>query len=328
MQEFAPTKSRLSGECPSDEELAAYIDGALDREEADRIAGHLVSCERCYEIYAETVQFQLDDPGAQGQVVPFRAGRERVRPAIRYGLPIAAMLLVGIGGAYSQLKAPPELSTAAVAAPIPTPDPRDLAKQIWFGPRNRGGGETENDAKIDDTAFRFGVQLVNLEVSLRAKDADGAGDVVASILGILKAQPSSQELTDAYRSMRIGLADSNKKPEQFLPVATTLGQKSREWFDPTPLDLGQWVEAGRLAAFAHNPSFFQQSEARTFLRRLLWRDKLHDLLRIDDPELDPATRDSLAQVAGIVSKGNLRPSDYDELKRQLDKVLATYYPMQ
>jgi hypothetical protein len=324
MQEFAPTKSRLSGDCPSDEELAAYIDGALDREEADRIAGHLVSCERCYEIYAETVQFQLEEvPAAQGKVVPFRAG-----PVIRYGLPIAAMLLVGIGGAYSQLKAPPELSTAAVAAPIPTPDPRDLAKQIWFGPRNRGGGETENDAKIDDTAFRFGVQLVNLEVSLRAKDADGAGDVVAGILGILKAQPSSQELTDAYKSMRVGLADSNKKPEQFLPVATRLGQESRELFESTPLDLGQWTEAGRLAAFAHNPSFFQQRETRTFLRRLLWRDKLHDLLRIDDSKLDSVTRSSLEQIAGVVSKGNLQSSDYDELKQQLDKILETYYPMQ
>ena len=128
--------------------------------------------------------------------------------------------------------------------------------------------------------------------------------------------------------MRIGLADSTKKPEQFLPVATKLGQESREWFESIPLDLGQWVEAGRLAAFARNPSFFQQSEARTFLRRLLWRDKLHDLLRIGDTKLDPATRQSLEQISGIVSKENLGPSDYDELKRQLDKILATYYPMQ
>ena len=76
MQEFAPTNSRLSGECPSDEELAAYIDGALDEKEANRVAEHLVSCERCYEIYSETIQFQLqEDPAAQGKVVPFRAGQ-------------------------------------------------------------------------------------------------------------------------------------------------------------------------------------------------------------------------------------------------------------
>ncbi|HEY0557589.1 MAG TPA: zf-HC2 domain-containing protein [Thermoanaerobaculia bacterium] len=327
MQEFAPTKSRLSGDCPSDEELAAYIDGVLDPDEEERIAGHLVSCERCFEIYSETVQLQREDePVPQGEVVPFPSNRERWRPIVRYGLPIAAMLLVGIGVAYSQLKAPPELATAALAAPIPAPDSRDLAKQIWFGPRYRGSSETENDVKVDDTAFRLGVQLVNLEVSLRAKDMEGAGDVVASILGLLKSQLVSQDLSDAYTALRVGLADSSKKPEQFLPLASNLSQQSRELFASTPLDLGQWVEAGRLAAFAHDPSFFQQRETRTFLRRLLWRDRFHDLLRIDDPKLDPDTRKNLDRIGEIVSKGNLQASDYGELIKQLKEILKKYYP--
>jgi hypothetical protein len=323
MQEFAPTKSRLSGDCPSDEELAAYIDGALDKEEAARVAGHLVSCERCYEIYSETLRFQLDSevavaPG--GKVVPFPSATERRRPVLRW-LPFAALLLVGIGaGTYVHLLAPPpELTTAEVTAPIPD-QPR---QQFWFGPRTRGGGgrEEEDRIKIDEAAFRLGVQLVNLQVSLKTKDAEDAEDAIAFILGLLESGYFTEDLPRDYAAIKADLV-GGKAPADVLPEASRLARESRGVFDPTYLDLGQWVEAAHLATLSRNPSFFQQADTRSFLRRLRWRDKLG----IGDTKLDPTTRESLERIADIVSKGDLQASDYDKLKAQCEKILDKYYP--
>jgi hypothetical protein len=48
------------GSCPTAEDLAAYIDGALDWKEAAEITRHLADCEDCYAVYSGAVRFQLD----------------------------------------------------------------------------------------------------------------------------------------------------------------------------------------------------------------------------------------------------------------------------
>jgi len=323
MHEFAPTKSRLSGDCPSDEELAAYIDGMLGKEEAASIAEHLVSCERCYEIYSETLRFQLDsEPASKQNVVPF-PGKKDGHPVARWSS-IAALLLIGIGaGMYFQLLSPPpELKTPEITASFSNQP--ELAQQIWYGPRPRGAGGEEQEIRFDEASFRMGVQLVNLEVRLKAKDTEGAGDVVASILRLVQPQLFAHDLYDAYAAMRGSLGDPHKRPEQFLPEASRLAQESREVFaDNESLDLGQWVEAGRLAALSRDPSFFQQSDARSFLRRSIWRAKLG----IGETKLDLPTRQNLEQIAGILtSRGDLQAADYASLQRPLEEILKIHYP--
>jgi hypothetical protein len=320
MQEFAPTKSRLPGDCPSDEELAAYIDGVLDPDEAERIAGHLVSCERCFEIYSETVEFQLE-----GEVVPFRVSRKRWQPVVRYGLPIAAMLLIGVGtGTYFQFLAPPPEQVAAQVTPsLPVlPGGRE---PMWLGPTFRGEPGDE-EVKLNEVAFRMGVQVVNLRATLKVGDVPKAEDVVARILGLLKPQPFSDELSKSYQAITVALANG-KPPGDLLAEAGRLEKAYRQDFEPgTAFDLGAWVEAGRFAAQSHNPAFFRQAKTRDFLLRLRWRDRLHKLLRAEDAKLDPTSRKSLGQVAQVASKDDLRPSDYNLLKEQLDTILTTYYP--
>src|SRR4029077_14334380 len=197
MQEFAPTKSRLSGDCPSDEDLAAYIDGALDADEVERIAGHLVFCERCFEIYSETVQLQLEDePPAQGEVVPFRVNW---RPVVLYGLPIAAMLLIGIGAGSFFLAAPPVLSPREVTASLPGDS--GLIMKFWLGPTQRGGGEQE-ERPFAEASFQLGVQLVNLQLCLEANDAEKArGDVLPRIQQVLATQDTGSPLKDSFKAI-------------------------------------------------------------------------------------------------------------------------------
>ncbi len=333
MQESTPIKrTRSSEHCPTDKQLAAYIDGALGKAESQYVTEHLASCRDCYDLYMETAHFLVDSSAAtpedakhewgevaNRQVARFPVPIERARPLAQW-LSIAALLLVGAGGGtyFQLLQAPPALMPPALIGPIPNP-----AAQIpnfWKGPTYRGEGGGD-EAKLNDASFRMGVQSVNLQVSLKAGNGPEAEDGVARILGILKGQPFTDELQKGYTGITLAV-ENRKAPADLLPEASRLAGLSRDAFDTTYLDLGQWVEAGRLAALSHDPSFFQQSDARSFLRRSIWRSKVG----LGKTKLDPPTLQHLERIAGIVSKGDLQASDYARLKQPFDEILKIHYP--
>src|SRR5215203_3721196 len=352
MREFAPKKLH-----PSDAELAAYIDGALDEMEAALVEKHLVSCESCFEVYSETLQFQevyseilqfQEDSEPQNKMdnlVPFHPQQKAHPPipilasstmplpaAVARSLPtvakaeirprqwfsIAAVLVMGVGvGAYYQLYAPLALMPDNVARPASNRP--GIAKNLWIGPVYRGGGGEEMN--LDEASFRMGVQLVNLQVSLQAGERKAAQDAIAAILGLLDTGMITEDLQKKYTDLTVAL--EKEAPSSFLPQASELAKETREVFladDDLSLDLGQWVAAGRLAAMAKNPAFFQERENRSFLRRALWREKLG----LGEMKLDPETRESLQQIADIIAKDDLGASDYVELKRRFEQILEIY----
>lgn len=327
MQEFAPTPaaSPPEGTCPSAEDLAAYIDGVLDEVETARVTAHLADCEDCYAVYSGALRFLLEsEPEEEGKVVPFPP-RPKIepRPWLQWGA-IAALLLVGVGtGAYFQLlHTPPALKTAEVAAPIPNrPEVFDATSGLWTGPVYRGG-EGEADVNLDAAAFRTGVQLVNLQVSLQAEKKDEAQNAIAAILGLLDSGILTEDLGKQYEGLTGSLENTSRPPSTFIPEASQLAEETREIFETGALDFGQWVEAGRLAAATGDPRFFQQRGTQSFLRRLLWRDKLE----LGEVQLGATTRQSLEEVSQILSKGNLQPSDYSKLTDALEQVLEEHYP--
>lgn len=332
-----PGSGRLSGNLPTDmgyhpsaEMLAAYIDRALDPVEGYRVAAHLADCQDCYAVYAESLHFLLEaglevgGENAEAAAVlafPQRPPKTDRRPWLQIGYPIAALLLVGMGTGYLYfLRTPPALKTEFVAKPIPSDRPEIFNENVglWTGPRYRGEGEVE--ANLDEAAFRTGVQLVNLQVSLRAGNTEEAQNAIATILGLLDAGILTQDLEKKYEDLTASL--ENRPPSSSLPKASQLAQETRDIFDPGSLDFGQWVEAGRLAAATGNPGFFLQGETRSFLRRLLWRDKLG----LGEVQLDEPTRQSLEEVSRILSKGELAASDYAGLTDALEQILEIHYP--
>jgi hypothetical protein len=345
--------TRSLGPCPTDEELAAYIDGGLGPAESRHVTEHLASCGDCYDLYVETARFLVkssaatsDDGADEGRLVRFPSPAER-RQQVAQWLSIAALLLVGAGGGiyFQFLQAPPALMPLALNGPstryappvratksYPTvtthtwgekttiPNPSAQIPNFWKGPtfRGEGGGD---EAKLNDASFRMGVQSVNLQVSLKAGNGTEAEDGVARILGILKGQPFTDDLKKGYTGITLAV-ENRKAPADLLPEASRLAGLSRDAFESTYLDLGQWVEAGRLAALSHNPFFFQQSDTRSFLRRSIWRSKLG----IGETKLDPPTLQNLERISDIVSKGNLQASDYARLQQPFDEILKIHYP--
>jgi len=324
-----PATAPALGPCPTDEEIAAYIDGGLDRAEWERITDHLASCESCYASFSITAQLLVEpgpatpeDEEIDRRILEFPSGHGRL--AAQWGS-IAAVLLAGVGAGtyYQMLASPPPLMTSDLTAPIR--GEHDLVQQFWVGPTNRGGsrGEGQQPAKpFLDASFQLGVQLVDLQVMLEAGDSERAvKDIIPRIQQVLESHALFSDLKNPYRELTGSL--SGKAVQQAaLERAQQIATKARDYADEHHLDLGQWVETARLAAVAKTPSFFQQSSTRSFLRRLLWRDRVG----LGDFKLDPPTRASLEAISDVLSKGDLQAPHYAEIRRETEKVLKIYYP--
>jgi hypothetical protein len=333
MQEFAPNNTMPSGH-PTAEELAAYIDGNLGRKEADRVTEHLASCEDCYDVYSGSVRFLLaTEPAPQeANVVRFPPRKLSQRPrrmdfsggrAASWGSAVAAaaalLVLSGGLGGYLLLSTPPALRPDKVAGPVLGKPLADGS--LWVGPTYRGGGDEGEEAPFDPASFQMGVQLVNLQVKLAANDGPGAQDIVARILQTLEGQFLTEGLKTGYRGITTAIANGTP-PRDLIPKASQLAQQARELLDAQHLDFGQWVEAGRLAAIAKEPSFFQDGDSRAFLRRLRWRQKFG----IGDLKIDPQARQSLEEISEVLGKGDLAGADYASLQQSFDRILEVYYP--
>lgn len=343
MHEFAPSKSRPSGNCPSDLEMAAYIDGALGKEEANRVMEHLASCESCFEVYSETLRFQLDEQKPpQGKIVPF----PRKQPVPVFWRAAAAVLVVGlsaVGMSILLLAPPPDLVTAELTPPkIAEPLQRGpgLLESLWL-PRDRGGAEGE-EILVDPAAFQIGVQLVNLQVSMEANDVQQVSDTIAGILQVLETQIAVKPLTEEYISLKSKiLEDGAPPPQNFIGEASQLIQETEDSLEKLSLDFGQFVEAGRLSAIAQEPSFFQRDENRRFLRRTIRRQRIvqepsflflsrevwRERFDVDDMTLDPAALQSLKEVSEVLDQDTLSSADYARLRQSFDRILEIYYPV-
>jgi len=332
------------GNHPTLEELAAYIDGMLSKAEAAPVAEHLTECEDCNFVYSETVRFQLEHPSEdlaqlpkEAQVIPFP---ERPRALFRLWLEIAAAamltLIAGAGWYIYYFQAPPPpLATSALVASLP--EKSKLSQDLWVGRTFRGNGD--EGVIAPDASFKFGVQLVNLQVSLEANDKSNADDILTRILGLLKENVAVDELTEFYGGLRKSLQEGTP-PRALAGIAAAKAQEFREWFDPISFDLGQWTAAGRLAAIAQEPSFFQGRTGRTtrqflvqclrhetsFLKNETTRRFVPQLLRPEEMEIDPDVLPHLKDIADLLKKGALESSDYKKLQRQFEAILQSEYP--
>jgi hypothetical protein len=322
MPELAPIQTQPpQGNCPSTEVLACYIDGALSPEEAARVTEHLASCESCFEVYSDVLQFQLEsEPEPRGKVVPFPV--EKRLPPVVWWSSIAALLLVGLGSGtflYLHFLAPPP---ALVTAKL-TPSPQG---EVWYGERLRGGSGDDQEPgeptiSLESAAFRTGVQIVNLQAKLQAADANAVtGTVVPAALTALKGQFGVTDLEKDLKEVTSALGQK-KAPKDLLPEVPKLAAETRE-LDPLYFDLGQWVEAGRLAAISHDPALFRLPEARTFLRRVLWRDRFG----FKDSKLPAGSQRELEAISKIASQGTIQPTDFATLQDHFKKILDANYP--
>jgi hypothetical protein len=316
MQEFAPKNASPPAppaeHWPNDEDLAAFLDGTLDKAESRRIAEHLATCEECYAIYAGALEFKLESESDPGEVVLFPSKNREWN--MRWLIAAAASLAVAMGSWYAFQNAligpAPNLAIAELAPPVKE---RAVKGLLWDHNRYRGKGGKETD--LDRQSFQIGALLVDFRLSAQAEDVSNATETWRSIGAVVRqvnflAKEGDRLLAEANQ---INDASSLRR------VAATAEATERGFDDsiltPEYLDFGKWTEAGRLAAIVRDPTFFKDWKNRRFLAYIL-REK--------EIEPSPEVREVLEQIAKTWDRGDLSAADFASLAQRFQSVLDQY----
>ena len=268
----------LAETCPPLEDIAAFLDRKLVGEERERFMAHLVGCEECYPVFADSARFQLEEEGsleeppkpadaepvaeAPAPVVPFRR-----RAVVRWALPLAAMLLIGLMTVplyLRSLEMPPmdsgELVDPAALAKVPLDD---------FWSTMRGHSDA---AILDSTPFEFlaGAHLVDLRLALARDDVDGALDFLSRINKSMENLSFVDTARASFLEMHGQLYNHKTAPKALIErVDRTEAELEEALGGSAFLAFGKWSEAGRLSSKAGDPDFFEKDENRRFSAWLL-----------------------------------------------------------
>jgi|GEM_PF-1157219 len=272
--------------CPDPEELAAYIDRTLPKEDRQRIAEHLSSCPDCYEVFSETVRLLEEDEeeagaenrGAGGTVhrgpwrrlVPF-AGSLAAALVIAFGVSLLLPWLLGPWHALSRGS-----SRGAVASLDVSALPEDRLANLAAGEAHgwstyRGAGDDEGTAGFEEplgsqepspsTSFQLGVLSLDLSVALKEGDAVVSEDLIGKIAGLLKEKYfASEPLKASFDDLETRLS-SGEAPMVLARDWEEVESLLLDWTDEPSFRFGLWAEAGRLAAAAGDRRFLDRMAA-------------------------------------------------------------------
>lgn len=306
--------------CPSLEDLAAFLDGRLSGYERNRVVTHLADCPRCYEVFAEAARFQLSeekkgdkDPPGEGDVAKkvFPFPRKPISPWISSIAAVLAVSLLGLSLYWHYTI--PQISSAQLASQAVSrkaPEDRfwaDLVKR--GGPPPTGGGFTiPHEILLGAHAFDLHLSLGRNDSELALNDLVGINTHIEEI-GFLPDQAK------AYKEIQKQIYEG-QPASRFIQKANEL-EASLSGEDDPYLDFGKWLEAGRLAAFAENPDFFQAPKNQKFLQNFLRHEVRNDNL---DSEVATALRD----IQDTLNRTDASSLPYEDLQARFKKILTFY----
>ena len=308
------------GACPPLEDLAAFLDGTISKEERERIVAHLADCETCYNVFAGAADFQLtsaqaDEP--KGKVARFPFGSKKTLPWWLTAA-AAAVLVVLVGLPTYRFLVPPEMTVAELTEPVA--GKTGLSQYLYPAATYRGKDDA-GDLLSDSHSFLAGVFLVDLRLTLEAGDKVNASDLLRRIGVQASSFFQSGDLSDKYLQRASTLAEAQPAEAEALlrQFDSELPSWEKELEERTvseySFDFGKWTEAGRIAAKAQTPEFFARRENRRFLTWLHRRQK---------DEIDPEILPDLQEIRRTWKSRGLQPVDFLKLEKQLSRIIEHY----
>jgi len=312
----------LAETCPPLEDIAAFLDHKLVGEERERFMAHLVGCEECYPVFAESARFQLEEerlpvaaaaaePAGEvpAPVVPFRR-----RAVVQWALPLAAMLLIGLMTVplyLRSLEMPPMDSGKLV-------DPAALAKVPLddFWSTMRGHSDT---AILDSTPFEFlaGAHLVDLRLALARDDVDGSVDFLSRINKSMENLSLVDTAKASFLDMHSQIYTGKTIPKALIErVDRTEAEFEEDLGGSAFLAFGKWSEAGRLSAIAGDPGFFEKDETRRFSAWLL--------RNAEEEFLDKDVIQGVQKIRDTVEDSDSSSLPFPALEKQFAAILQHY----
>jgi len=335
----APETPTALATCPTDEDLAAFLDGMLAAPERARITAHLADCESCYEIFMGAAQFMQESVPAEsaGRIVPFPSNKEGSVALKRWGIPTAAaaMLVLGVSFAgyriyFTDLMAPELVASLQGKA--------DLGSRLHRFTTYRGAGDVDAaDFLSRQPSFLVGARLVDLQIRLDTgmeKDApdllQGIGQGIQSAAVIGKDE-NAQRYLDAAEQLRSGGPGALAKIKAAAPRWEADLKDSS--LDPDFLAFGKWAEAGRLAAETRSADFFglRNRHVLNHISRVLEEEhkgRAQANSSQDDFDAEAERNDAalaeLREILAVWGRGGFQSGDYAKLAQHFNTIIRTY----
>jgi hypothetical protein len=317
----APQTRTHLGPCPTDEEIAAFLDHALSAAERARITAHLADCESCCETFAGVVNVLSELAEATPnhpatRLIPGPRSRSNAPGRARAWWPataVAAALALAIAlPLYRWLSTPPPMVVADLIAPL---TPTALLAHRLHETRAMRGDLRQTALLSPSPSFLVGVFEVDLRLSLAARDLERSSRILLRLGTLLHDVDYMETQGDAYQaaSQRLTSAEALRRFAVEAPAREAALEGESSSLLPEWVDFGKWTEAGRLAAASQAPYFFKARANRRFLSFLL---------RERRAPLDPEVKAALRNVDTLWDFGRFAPGDFAALETELDKVIA------
>ncbi|MGB5163537.1 MAG: hypothetical protein WBQ27_20690 [Thermoanaerobaculia bacterium] len=287
-------------ECPEIEQLAALLDARLGGKEREQVVEHLNQCEACYEIFAETLRFKQEETES-GRLIEHPATRRRFTWAAASMAAAAVLaLIVALPLWYLQrFAAPGDFAAYRLADRLVAgSEAAALMNHTYSGDgwsRTRGFGALLNERQ---RAFRLGVRTIDLEIALRTSDGERAERLLHELADMASDLPLPEMILVSYNDL-VERLELGEAPESLVDRSTGAASLVDDAAASPYYALGQWAEAGLLAASSGDAEFFRQRAVRRFSRDLEAADlpeELHGPLsrislrleqRVDHDDLEP-----------------------------------------
>ena len=288
--------------CPSEEDLAAFIDNTIDYVERDRIAGHLSSCNDCYEVFSVATELQEEVPGESWFSV-----KSIIFRYVPYSFAAAAavflIMISGISLLYDDKLSFVGDRVAVLAEDVDKESIPYLFRQEpadLYGFADMSSGE--------GSAFRTGVYLADLELALLLDDKANALRLLSELVVLLKAAKGTDESITLYKNMEIEIG-KGASLKQFTGRAEKTVPGVEE---PLYVRFGQWCEGGRIAAIERKSKFYFTDDVGTFIKEF------------ESAGLPKGLLDSLYEIKRAVIEEAYTEKQFRKLQREFESLILLF----
>lgn len=280
------------GECPSDEKIAAFLDNNLPKQERDALMDHMARCVVCREVMRES-RLTGDD------LAESMARKRRV--LMRFALPLAAAAMVllflsvksdfliqiserkGLELARKEAAKSPATETKTdVAAPsvirqyIP-PQTAEISEALASSAAGKQAANAavriEGKAEYgfagginrDRHAFGIGVLLIELDVVLRAEDAEKTEQLIKELKGRVKPIDKDHQAGKLLDRMAEDIV-SGMKPSSLVGLSSEISASFGYLLSAPYVSFGVWAEGNRIGIHNGSLQFLTRESIEHFSR--------------------------------------------------------------
>ena len=296
--------------CPSEEDLAAFIDNTIDYVERDRIAGHLSSCNDCYEVFSVATELQEEAPVELQEEAPVESWfsvKSIIFRYVPYSFAAAAAAFLIMIYIFRDISVD-KLSFVGdrVAVLAEDVDKESIPYLFRQGPADLYGFADMSSG--EGSAFMTGVYLADLELALLLDDKASALRLLSELVVLLKAAKGTDESITLYKNMEIEIG-KGASLKQFTGRAEKTVPGVEE---PLYVRFGQWCEGGRIAAIERKSKFYFTDDVGTFIKEF------------ESAGLPKGLLDSLYEIKRAVIEEAYTEKQFRKLQREFESLILLF----